>query len=75
LVTKIDLLTSNESELSCLSPTSSYAAFDVDKLLRMVELYPNDFKDMLEVVMHRQLQSYVRNVRGDPDFAKLTKKI
>jgi hypothetical protein len=27
-----------------LSPTSSFEAFVEDKLLRMVELYPNDFK-------------------------------
>ncbi|KAI5387098.1 hypothetical protein KIW84_073309 [Lathyrus oleraceus] len=29
--------------VSCLSPSSSFAAFDVKKLLRIVELYPNDF--------------------------------
>jgi hypothetical protein len=37
--------------IACLSQTSSFAAFDVDKLLRMVELYQNDFKDMSEVVV------------------------
>ncbi|XP_058739937.1 uncharacterized protein LOC131612140 [Vicia villosa] len=57
--------------VSCLSPSSSFAAFDVKKLLRMVELYPNDFVDVPEVVMRHQLQNYVRNVRCDPKFANL----
>jgi len=42
--------------VACLSPTSSFAVFDVDKLFRMVELYPNDFKDVSEVVVRYQLQ-------------------
>ncbi|KAG4924534.1 hypothetical protein JHK87_050074 [Glycine soja] len=37
--------------VSCLSPSSSFEAFDVKKLLRMVELYPNDFVDVSEVVL------------------------
>ena len=41
---------------------SSFEAFDVQKLLRMVELYPNDFVDVPEVVVRHQLQNYVRNV-------------
>ncbi|KAH1253466.1 hypothetical protein GmHk_04G010119 [Glycine max] len=57
--------------VSCLSPSSSFEAFDVKKLLRMVELYPNDFVDVPEVVVRHQLQNYVKNVRCDPKFAKL----
>ncbi|KAL2586489.1 hypothetical protein AAZV13_13G057800 [Glycine max] len=57
--------------VSCLSPSSSFEAFDVKKLLMMVELYPNDFVDVPEVVVRHQLQNYVRNVRCDPKFAKL----
>ncbi|KAG5019845.1 hypothetical protein JHK87_015700 [Glycine soja] len=57
--------------VSCLSPSSSFEAFDVKKLLRMVELYPNDFVDVWEVVVRHQLQNYVRNVRCDPKFVKL----
>ncbi|XP_057426549.1 uncharacterized protein LOC130719980 [Lotus japonicus] len=57
--------------VSCLNPSSSFEAFDVKKLLRMVELYLNDFVDVPEVVVRHQLQNYVRNVRSDPKFAKL----
>uniref|UniRef100_A0A0R0F758 TTF-type domain-containing protein n=1 Tax=Glycine max TaxID=3847 RepID=A0A0R0F758_SOYBN len=52
-------------------PSSSFKAFDVKNLLRMVELYPNDFVDVPEVVVRHQLQNHVRNVRCDPKFAKL----
>ena len=48
--------------VSCLSPSSSFEAFDVKKLLRMIELYPNDFVDVPEVVVRHQLHNYVRNV-------------
>ncbi|CAJ2651446.1 unnamed protein product [Trifolium pratense] len=37
--------------VSCLSPSSSFARFDAKKPLRMVELYPNDFVDVPEVVL------------------------
>ncbi|CAJ2678398.1 unnamed protein product [Trifolium pratense] len=57
--------------VSCLSPSSSFARFDAKKLLRMVELYPNDFVDVPEVVLRHQLQTYVRDVREDKNFAKL----
>lgn len=35
---------------------SLFATFDVKNLSRMVELYPNDFVDVLEVVLRHQLQ-------------------
>ena len=37
----------------------------------LVELYPNDFLNVPEVVMRHQLQNFVRDVRGDPNFANL----
>ncbi|RCW19135.1 hypothetical protein GLYMA_12G115000v4 [Glycine max] len=48
--------------VSCLSPSSSFEAFDVQKLLRMVELYPNDFVDVPEVVVRHQLQNYLKGL-------------
>jgi len=48
--------------VACLSPASSFEAFDVETFLRMVELYPNDFKDVSEEMMRHQLWNYVRNV-------------
>ncbi|KAL6588019.1 hypothetical protein OROMI_000997 [Orobanche minor] len=57
--------------VACLSPSSSFAAFDEDKLLRMVELYPNDFVEFPEVIVRNQLQNYFKDVRCDPDFFEL----
>jgi hypothetical protein len=57
--------------VSCLSPAKSFGAFDANKLLRMTEFYPNDFIDVPEVVLRRQLKNYITNVRSDPKFAKL----
>ncbi|KEH42921.1 general transcription factor-like zinc finger protein, putative [Medicago truncatula] len=56
--------------VSCLNPAKSFAPFDVNKLLRMVEIYPNDFIDVLEVALHHQLRNYVINVQSNLKFAK-----
>ncbi|KAK2399271.1 zinc finger MYM-type protein [Trifolium repens] len=37
----------------------------------MVELYPNDFVDVPEVVIRHQLRTYVRDVRQNTNFANL----
>ena len=56
---------------SCLSSAKSFAIFDVNKLLRMIEFYLNNFIDVPKVALHTQLKNYVTNVRSDPKFAKL----
>ena len=48
--------------VSCLSLAKSFATFDVNKLLRMTEFYPNDFIDVSKVALHHQLKNYVVNV-------------
>ena len=57
--------------VSCLNSTKSFAVFDVNKLLRMTEFYPNDFIDVPEVALRTQLKNYITNVLSDPKFAKL----
>ena len=60
--------------LPCVSYSSSaksFAIFDVNKLLRMIEFYPNNFIDVSKVALRTQLKNYVTNVRSDPKFAKL----
>ncbi|AES70638.1 hypothetical protein MTR_3g060650 [Medicago truncatula] len=51
----------------CFSPVKSFVTFDVNKLLRMTEFYPNDFIDVPEVTLPRQLKNYV----GFKIFVKL----
>jgi len=57
--------------VSCLSPAKSFATFDVNKLLRMIEFYPNDFIDVPKAALRTQLKNCVIDVRSDPKFAKL----
>ena len=45
--------------VSCLSPGKSFAVFDVNKLLRMTEFYPNNFIDVPKVTLRTQLKNYV----------------
>jgi len=45
-----------------LSFVKSFAVFDVNKLFRMIEFYPNDFIDVLEVTLHHQLKNYITDV-------------
>ena len=54
-----------------MSPAKLFAAFDVNKLLRMTEFYPNDFTDVSKVALRTQLKNYVTDVRSDLKFAKL----
>ena len=46
----------------CLNPAKSFVPFDVNKLLRMTEFYPNDLIDVPEVGLHHQHKNYVTNV-------------
>ena len=55
----------------CLSFAKSFVVFDVNKLLRMIEFYPNDFIDVSEVALRHQLRNYITNVRSDQKFGKL----
>ncbi|KEH19760.1 general transcription factor-like zinc finger protein, putative [Medicago truncatula] len=56
---------------SCVSSANSYSAFNVNKLLRMTEFYPNDFVEVVEVALRHQVRNYVINVQSDSRFAKL----
>jgi len=50
--------------VSCLNPAKSFAAFVVNKLLRIIEFYPNDLIDVPEVALRYQFKNYVTNVRS-----------
>ena len=57
--------TESSSELllgiACLDPKDSFANFDLDKLLRLAKLYPNDFDDELELTA--ELKQFISIVR------------
>ena len=57
--------------VACLCPNDSFAAFDKQKLLRLVEFYPNDFAPMDLVALETQLDIYIIDVSSDNKFSGL----
>ena len=57
--------------LSCLSPTDSFANFDKGKILRMAQLYPDDFDELGTEALGFELDTYINNMRDDERFSNL----
>ncbi|KAM3202206.1 hypothetical protein P3L10_029830 [Capsicum annuum] len=49
--------------VACLNPVDSFVNFDINKILRMTELYPDDFDENIMVTLKNQLQTYIIDVR------------
>ncbi|XP_060203030.1 uncharacterized protein LOC132631472 [Lycium barbarum] len=65
---KTDLLI----KVACLNPVDSFSSFDINKILRMVELYPDDFGEDIMVTLKNQLETYIVDVRDvDERFSNL----
>ncbi|KAJ0745146.1 putative HAT dimerization domain, ribonuclease H-like superfamily [Helianthus annuus] len=56
--------------MEALSPCDSFKKFDASKLLRLIEMYPNDFSTADRMTEY-QLGNYIRNVKKDERFANL----
>ncbi|XP_042410148.1 zinc finger MYM-type protein 1-like [Zingiber officinale] len=65
--------------IACLDPKDSFSQFNIGKLLRLVELYPEDFSLTDRVILEDQLETYIQNVRGEfsmiEDLGSLAKKM
>ncbi|KAL6548418.1 hypothetical protein OROGR_008839 [Orobanche gracilis] len=57
--------------IACLDPSNSYSYFDHTKLLRMAELYPNDFSLMDRKLLVNQLNNFIFDVISDTSFCEL----
>ncbi|XP_034205316.1 uncharacterized protein LOC117619459 [Prunus dulcis] len=57
--------------LACLSPNDSFVAFDKQKLLRLAQLYPQDFSDEDLLALDDQLELYIHYVSSSSDFSDL----
>ncbi|XP_048427616.1 uncharacterized protein LOC125471344 [Pyrus x bretschneideri] len=53
------------------SPNDSFVAFDKEKLVRLAQMYPEDFTDRERSVLQDQLDIYIHFVRSDNDFSQL----
>nr|XP_009759097.1 PREDICTED: zinc finger MYM-type protein 1-like [Nicotiana sylvestris] len=49
--------------ISCLNPINSFSSFDIRKIMRMAELYPDDFDEFSMGTLENQLASYIIDVR------------
>ncbi|XP_033515032.2 uncharacterized protein [Nicotiana tomentosiformis] len=58
--------------VACVNPVDSFFSFDINKILMMVELYPDDFDENIMVTLKNQLETYIVDVRDvDERFSNL----
>ncbi|XP_024004806.1 uncharacterized protein LOC18028820 [Eutrema salsugineum] len=57
--------------MASLSPTSSFKQFDKDKLMKLVEFYPDDFTSVERFSLEQQFNIYIDNVKEDKRFSNL----
>ncbi|ESR45540.1 TTF-type domain-containing protein [Citrus sinensis] len=57
--------------LTCLSPNDLFSAFNKQKLLRLAQLYPNEFSTIDIMVLGTQLDTYILDMRTSGEFSKL----
>ncbi|XP_024965711.1 uncharacterized protein LOC112505902 [Cynara cardunculus var. scolymus] len=58
--------------IAALSPCDSFSQFNVSDLLKLSELYPQDFNHMEKIALEKQLNMYYLIVRQDERFANLS---
>ncbi|KAI8528033.1 hypothetical protein RHMOL_Rhmol12G0119600 [Rhododendron molle] len=56
--------------VACLNPCNSFSSFD-KKLIRLAELYPNEFSPVELMVLPDQLDTYIFDMRTSNEFSSL----
>ncbi|KAH7650940.1 hypothetical protein IHE45_20G024200 [Dioscorea alata] len=57
--------------VSCLDPRDSFSKFNIHKLLRLVEMYLEDFSVTERMMLEDQLATFIYDVRHDNDFVNV----
>ncbi|VFQ84042.1 unnamed protein product, partial [Cuscuta campestris] len=57
--------------VACLSRRDSFHNFDVAKLVRLSQFYPNDFSEVHAKELQNQLETYIMDVTSDDRFSNL----
>ncbi|CAH9089888.1 unnamed protein product [Cuscuta epithymum] len=57
--------------IASLSPKDSFSNFDVKRLLRLAELYPDDFSSRDKFELNEQLRVFITFVKSSPQFLGL----
>ncbi|XP_039851317.1 zinc finger MYM-type protein 1-like [Panicum virgatum] len=58
--------------MACFNPRKSFSNFDVDKLVRLAEIYAEDFDIGDLTVLPNELKSFVNRARRTPEFLGCT---
>ncbi|XP_049399766.1 uncharacterized protein LOC125863815 [Solanum stenotomum] len=71
--------------VACLNPVDSFSSFDIKNILRMAELYPDDFGENVMVTLRNQLETYIvdvcdvdkrfSNLKGLGDLSEMLVKV
>ncbi|XP_076894271.1 uncharacterized protein LOC143546497 [Bidens hawaiensis] len=54
-----------------LSPDRNFSAFNEDKMLRLAEMYSNDFSNEQRESLNNELRIYIDNIREDKRFCNM----
>ena len=57
--------------MASFNPKNSFAAFNLESLLKLAEFYPEDFDSSKLMDLGHELRIYIDNVRADQRFANL----
>ena len=57
--------------VTCLGLSGSYASFDKEKLIKLVQFYPSNFYSKEFDRFKNQLDTYILDVRSNPKFASV----
>ncbi|PIA29080.1 hypothetical protein AQUCO_06300039v1 [Aquilegia coerulea] len=57
--------------MACLSPRDLFVAFDMEKLIRLAQFYPQDFSSKSLMLLSNQLETYILDVRFSNAFSEL----
>ena len=55
--------------IACLDPKNGFFNFDVDKLVHLAHLYPEDFSYTDRILIDQQLRSFLSDIRRDKRFS------
>ena len=54
--------------MSCLTPTNNFSKFNVEKLIRLAEIYAEDFTQAERLLLRTQLPTFLTNIRRSDEF-------
>ncbi|CAN6585781.1 unnamed protein product [Malus baccata var. baccata] len=57
--------------MACLSPVNNFASFDKAKIVRLAQLYPQDFDCMDLINLPIQLDNYIHDMKMHSEFSSL----